>query len=232
MLKGLIIVPAYNEEKCIKSVIEDAFLKTKSVQADILVVNDGSKDGTLLEAKKTGAIVIDLVNNLGIGGAVQTGYLYAYKNDYDIAIQIDGDGQHDSSYIEQMVKIIQEDKVNMVIGSRFMENKEYDQTFFRMFGINIISFIILMLTGVRIHDTTWGFRAVDKETIKRFANNYPYDYPEPDTTLQLLLLKKSIKEIPVLMKQRTTGVSSISKFKSISYMLKVIMSLLLNKIRK
>jgi len=158
--------------------------------------------------------------------------LYALKNDYDIAIQVDGDGQHNPKYIKDMVDIIVNEDYNMVIGSRFIQKTEYKQTFFRMFGINLISFIIKGITRVKIYDTTSGFRAVDRDVIKYFASNYPYDYPEPDTNMQLILKKMRIKEIPVEMNQRKTGKSSISPLKSITYMLKVSLSLVLTGIRE
>ena len=230
MNKVLVIIPAYNEEKSIKSVVEKIYKNTKN--CDVIVINDGSKDNTYEEAKKTKATVIDLPNNLGIGGAVQTGYLYAYKNNYDIAIQVDADGQHDPKYINKMVDIINDGQADMIIGSRFVEKTSYKQTFFRMFGIKITSFIIKILTGKKIYDTTSGFRTINKEIIKSFANSYPYDYPEPCTNMEMILKGKKIMEIPVEMKQRETGVSSISPLKSVKYMLKVILSLFLMRIKK
>lgn len=200
--KVLVIVPAYNEEEAIVKTVEN--IKACNNNYDVLVVNDGSKDNTLQEAKKTKAIVLDLSSNLGIGGAVQTGYIYALKNNYDIAIQVDGDGQHNPVYISEMVKLISEENYDMVIGSRFINKTGYKQTFLRMLGINILSLIIKFLTGKRIYDTTSGFRAVDKEIIKYFASNYPYDYPEPDTNMQMILKGMKIKEIPVQMNKRKT----------------------------
>lgn len=230
MNKNLIIIPAYNEEKSIKSVVESIYQTTK--ECDVIVINDGSKDNTYIEAKKTKAIVINLPNNLGIGGAVQTGYLYAYKNDYDIAIQVDADGQHDPKYINNMIEFIDKGQADMVIGSRFVEKTSYKQTLFRMFGIKITSTIIKVLTGKRIYDTTSGFRAINRSIIESFANNYPYDYPEPCTNMEMIIKGKNILEIPVEMKQRETGVSSISPLKSVKYMLKVILSLFLMRIKK
>lgn len=229
-LKTLIIVPAYNEEKSIKDVVETINRETKN--CDILVVNDGSKDNTYQEAKKTDAIVVNLPNNLGIGGAVQTGYLYAYQNNYDIAIQVDADGQHNPCYVSQMVEIISKGQADMVIGSRFIDKTSYKQTFFRMLGINITSSIIKVLTGKKIYDTTSGFRAINREIIESFANEYPYDYPEPCTNMEMILKGKKIMEIPVEMKQRETGVSSISPLKSVKYMLKVTLSLFIMRIKK
>ena len=228
--KILIIIPAYNEEKSVKNVVEDIYKNVND--CDVVVVNDGSKDNTLNESKKTKAIVIDLPNNLGIGGAVQTGYLYAHKNSYDIAIQVDADGQHNPKYINQMIKILVNDKADMVIGSRFIEKTSYKQTFFRIIGIKITSGIIKLLTGKRIHDTTSGFRAVNSEIINFFAKEYPYDYPEPCTNLEVILRRMKIKEISVEMNMRTTGISSISPLKSVKYMLKVTLSLFLMKIKK
>lgn len=228
--KNLILIPAYNEEKSIRDVINKTYENT--TDCDVVVVNDGSKDNTYIEAKKTKAIVIDLPNNLGIGGAVQTGYLYAYKNNYDIAIQVDADGQHDPKYINEMVEILKSGQADMVIGSRFIEKTSYKQTFFRMLGINITSGIIRVLTSKKIYDTTSGFRAINRDIIEDFANNYPYDYPEPCTNMEMILKGKEVVEIPVEMKQRETGVSSISPLKSVKYMLKVILSLFLMKIKK
>ena len=226
-MKTLIIIPAYNEEEAIEKVVNSI-----AQEVDVLVVNDGSKDNTSKIAKKTRAKVIDLPCNLGIGGAVQTGYIYAKKNEYDIAIQIDGDGQHRPEYIRQMVDIIEKNEADMVIGSRFIEKTSYDQTFFRRLGIYITSAIIKILTGKKIHDTTSGYRAINKKVIEEFANSYPYDYPEPDTNMRAILKGFRIKEIPVEMNKRTTGVSSISPLKSVSYMLKVSLALIINCIRK
>ncbi len=228
--KTLVIVPAYNEQGAIKKTVDE--IKKCNSNCDVLVVNDGSKDNTLEEARKTSAIVLDLPSNLGIGGAVQTGYRYALKNNYDIAIQIDGDGQHNPEYISKMQDLIVNEGYDMVIGSRFVEKTSYKQTFFRMLGINITSGIISGMTGVKIHDTTSGYRAVNREIIEYFSNNYPYDYPEPDTNMQMIIKGMNIKEIPVEMNQRETGVSSISPLKSISYMLKVTLSLIVTGIRK
>ena len=196
-MKTLIIIPAYNEGKCIKKVVDNLMEVNKNV--DVLVVNDGSKDDTLIEAKKTKARVLDLPFNLGIGGAVQAGYIYANKNNYDIAIQLDGDGQHNPKYIEEMVKIIEESKAEMVIGSRFITKTGYNQTFARMLGIRVIRGIMKLFAGKKIFDPTSGYRAVNKRIIKKFSENYPYDYPEPDTNMRLLKEKVEIIEIPVEM---------------------------------
>jgi len=150
-MKTLIIIPAYNEEECIEGVINKVIA---SCNADVVVVNDGSSDNTYECAKKTKATVIDLPFNLGIGGAVQAGYLYAYKNKYDVAIQFDGDGQHNPEYINTMIKIIEKNEADIVIGSRFIEETGYKQTFSRMLGIRVLRGIIKILTGKKIYDPT------------------------------------------------------------------------------
>lgn len=229
-MKTLIIIPAYNEGKCIKKVVDNLMEVNKNV--DVLVVNDGSKDDTLIEAKKTKARVLDLPFNLGIGGAVQAGYIYANKNNYDIAIQLDGDGQHNPKYIEEMVKIIEESKAEMVIGSRFITKTGYNQTFARMLGIRVIRGIMKLFAGKKIFDPTSGYRAVNKRIIKKFSENYPYDYPEPDTNMRLLKEKVEIIEIPVEMNNRETGKSSITPLKSVYYMIKVTLAMLICVIEK
>lgn len=227
--KTLIIIPAYNEEKAIEKVVNSVY-KQNIKNCDVIVINDGSKDNTYKEAKKTKAIVIDSPNNLGIGGAVQTGYLYAKKYNYDIAIQLDGDGQHDPKYIKELIKEVSKGN-DIVIGSRFVEKTKYEQTFFRMLGINIISFITKLMTGVKIYDTTSGYRAVNKNIIEEFSDSYPYDYPEPCTNMHMIKKGYKIKEIPVEMKKRETGVSSISPFKSVIYMFKVTLYIFLMGIK-
>ena len=229
-MKVIVIIPAYNEQDSIQKVVNSIYEQYNDIE--VLVVNDGSTDNTLSEAKQTKATVIDLPCNLGIGGAVQTGYLYAFRNNYDIAIQVDADAQHDVEYIKQMQELIEKGQANMVIGSRFIEDTGYKQTFARMLGIRVNSWIIKIFTKTKIYDTTSGFRASDKEIIESFARNYPYDYPEPCTNMQMILKGKKIKEIPVKMHKRTTGVSSISPLKSVKYMLKVTLSLFLMKIKK
>jgi len=197
----------------------------------VLVINDGSIDNTYDEVKKTNALIIDAPNNLGIGGAVQTGYIYAKKNNYDIAIQLDGDGQHDPQYIKELISEIR-NGVDIVIGSRFIKKMGYNQTKLRMLGNNIISLIIKVFTKVKIYDTTSGYRAVSKNIIYEFAQEYPYDYPEPCTNMRMINKGYVIKEIPVKMKKRETGISFVTPLKSISYMFKVTLSLLLMGFKK
>lgn len=233
MLKTLIIIPAYNEQDAIKQVIENIKLNIDNKSTDICVINDGSTDNTLTILNKIqDVVVLNLIQNLGIGGAVQAGYIYAFQNNYDVAIQIDGDGQHNPIYIKDMIEQLSNQKVDIIIGSRFCEKTEYKQTFMRMFGIKIISFMIKVLSKKKIYDPTSGYRAVNRNIIELFANNYPYDYPEPTTNLQLELMNKIILEIPVEMNLRETGKSSIYFLKSATYMIKVCLTLIIMKFRK
>ena len=228
-MKTLVIIPAYNEEESILRVVRN--LENADIDCDYIVINDCSKDSTGKILDDNNINHVDLPVNLGLTGAVQTGYKYAYENGYDVAIQVDGDGQHDPKYIDNLVEEIANGN-NMVIGSRFIDKTQYKQTFMRMLGINLTSEIIEMFTNKRIYDTTSGFRAVDKKIIEEFAKDYPYDYPEPTTTMKLILKGKKIKEVRVEMRQRATGKSSISPFKSIGYMIKVTLSLILLGIKK
>ena len=155
---------------------------------------------------------------------MQTGYKYALRHNYDIAIQFDGDGQHDASYIKKIVEPIKNEKANLVIGSRFIGNEsEFKSTAMRRVGINLLSFLLKIMTGKRIKDMTSGFRAADKKVMKRFSKNYPYEYPEPITNLSVARSKCKIVEVPVKMKKREHGTSSITSFKSIYYMINVIL---------
>lgn len=229
-MKTIVIIPAYNEEENIRKVVESVY--DLKIDLDVLVVNDGSVDHTSSEANKTKATVIDLPNNLGIGGAVQTGYIYALKNNYDIAIQLDGDGQHNPKDIIRMVEKIENENYDIVIGSRFITKTNYKQTIFRMAGIKIVSFIIKIMTGKKIYDTTSGYRAINKEIIREFSMNYPYDYPEPETNMRMIMKNKNIIEIPVEMRKRMAGKSFVTPLKSIKYMIKVSLSLFILKLKK
>ena len=229
-MKTLVIIPAYNEGECIRDVVNNLVEINNDV--DVLVVNDGSKDNTYEQAKQTSARVASLPINLGIGGAVQTGYLYAYQNGYDIAIQYDGDGQHNASYMQQMIEILEQNEADMVIGSRFVEKTGYKQTFARMAGIIIIRTIIKIFTRKNIYDPTSGYRAVNRKIIKKFAEEYPHDYPEPDTNIRLLKQKARIKEISVKMNNRETGKSSITPLRSVYYMIKVSLAMIICVIQK
>lgn len=230
----LIIIPAYNEElnieKTVCKIIE--YNKKSKNNIDYIVINDGSKDNTSYICKKNGYNVVDLIHNLGIGGAVQTGYKYAYENNYDIAIQFDGDGQHDENYIDELVKEIKKGN-DFVIGSRFVSDLSvFKSTTTRRLGIKILSSLIKLCTKFKVYDPTSGFRAANKEVIKLFSSNYPTEYPEPETTTILLKNGFRVKEIPVKMYEREYGKSSIRPLKSIYYMFSVSLSIIISSICK
>ena len=235
MQKILIIIPAYNEEENILKTYTKIkeYNKKYKTNYDMIVINDGSTDNTKKILKENNIPHINLIHNLGIGGAVQTGYKYAYENNYDIAVQFDGDGQHDVRYVEKIIKPIIEKKADLVIGSRFVEDiKTFKSTFARRVGIKIISCFMKFATHKKIHDTTSGFRACTKELIYDFSLSYPSEYPEPITTAEVLKKKYTVKEVAVEMNEREAGVSSIRAWKNIYYMLNVCLALLAVKIRR
>ena len=225
--KVLIIIPAYNEEKSITKVILS--LKQENTHFECLVVNDGSKDNTQQEAESSGlATVIQLPANLGIGGAVQTGFKYALYNNFDYAIQFDGDGQHIAAEIPKLLAPLQQGLADVCIGSRFIEKTHgFQSTFMRRFGIKIFEILNGILIKQKIADSTSGFRAYNKESIAFLANNYPTDYPEPETIILLGKNDFKITEVSTEMLERQGGESSISGLKSAYYMIKVILAMLI-----
>ncbi len=227
-MKILIIIPAYNEEESIEKVVDN--LTENFPQYDYLVVNDCSTDSTEEILRRRGYNHISLPVNLGIGGAVQSGYLYATQNDYDIAIQIDGDGQHDPAYIEKLIQPIVNGEADMAVGSRFIEKQGFQTSFMRRLGINLIRVIIKMCCGVNATDTTSGFRASSKELNAVFAREYAQDYPEPEAIVAASLKGFRVTDVPVRMKEREGGVSSINATKSLYYMIKVSIALILLRI--
>ena len=233
-MKVLIIIPTYNEELNIKNTVNKivSYNKKSKNKIDYIVIDDGSVDKTKEICKENRYNVIHLIHNLGIGGAVQTGYKYALENNYDIAIQFDGDGQHDENYIDNLIKEIM-DGNDFVIGSRFIDNlSTFKSTQTRRLGIKILSFLIKLCTGKKIYDPTSGFRAGNSKVIELFANHYPSEYPEPESTVTLIRNKYKVKEIPVEMHEREFGQSSIRLFKSIYYMFSVSLSICISSITR
>lgn len=231
--KILIIIPAYNEEDNILKTYNS--IKTnKDYDYDIIVINDGSTDSTRKILEENNIPHISLIQNLGIGGAVQTGYKYAYKNGYDYAIQFDGDGQHDINYVKDILEPLKNKECNMVIGSRFIkkDTEGFKSSKARRLGISIISFFIKLVTHKKIYDTTSGFRAIDRNIIRIFAFDYPTDYPEPVSSVNVLKRHYTIKEVPVLMHERTGGTSSIHALKNIDYMINVILAIIMESIKR
>lgn len=228
-MKRLIIIPAYNEQDSILDTVRD--VEKNAPGFDYVVVNDCSGDDTLKICREHHIHVLDLPINLGIGGAVQTGYLYAYRNGYDIAVQIDGDGQHDTSYLEMMAEKLVSEDLDMVIGSRFINNEGFQSSWIRRSGIHFFTLLMRGLFGTTITDATSGMRLCNRRTMELFIRDYPRDYPEPETVARLLRHKYKVKEVPVKMRERSGGVSSISPRKSIYYMIKVTLAILVERLR-
>lgn len=218
-MKNLVIIPAWNEAGSIEGVIAE--LRRSAPGFDFIVVNDGSTDDTAGKCRSLGATVLDLPVNLGIGGAVQTGYLYAFRNGYDTATQIDGDGQHPADALPAMLGRLQAEGADMVVGSRFIERKGFQSAPLRRIGIRFLSVWLKFLTGKAITDPTSGLRMVSRRLIRVFAEDYPNDYPEPESAVSALSLGAKIVEMPVEMRSRTAGMSSISMKRSLYYMVKV-----------
>lgn len=223
--KVLVIIPAYNEADSIVQVVER--IRREAPWCDYVVVNDGSTDETPAICEREGFHYLDLSINMGIGGAVQAGYIYAYKNNYDIAVQMDGDGQHDVAYLEKLLEPIIAGEADVAIGSRFLEKEGFQTSASRRTGINILSFLILLTTGKRVRDVTSGFRAVNRMFIEIYSKDYPMDYPEPEAIVSAIMHLGRVREVPVQMRAREGGVSSITFKKSIYYMIKVTLAILI-----
>lgn len=223
--KVLIIIPAYNEEVNIGNVVHRMMKEAPGY--DYLVINDGSSDSTLSICRQENFHYLDLSINMGIGGAVQAGYLYAAKNGYDIAVQMDGDGQHDIAYLEKVLEPLYAGEADVVIGSRYLQKKGFQSTATRRMGIGILSGLIFLMTGKKIADVTSGFRAVNRTFIEIYSNDYPSDYPEPEAIVAAIMHRGRVKEVPVQMHEREGGRSSITFKKSIYYMIKVSIAILI-----
>ena len=229
-MKKLIIIPCYNESENIVKTI--TAITRDAPEFDYIIINDCSTDNTREICQAHQFHVIHLPINLGIGGAVQTGYQYAYLNGYDIAVQVDGDGQHDPSFLDEMALQLTGTPCNMVIGSRFIKKEGFQSSGIRRVGIKYFTWLIKLLTGTTISDPTSGLRMADRSVIALFAKEYPQDYPEPESVISILRRQKSVRELPVIMKAREGGTSSISPRKSIYYMLSVTLSILIERIRR
>ncbi len=228
--KHLVIIPAYNEEGNIVNTVMD--VKENAPEFDYLVINDCSKDDTLEILKENHFKYVNLPINLGIGGAVQTGYRYAYYHGYETAVQIDGDGQHDAAYLGKLLRTLEGSGVDMVIGSRFIENEGFQSSKLRRVGIRYFTRLIKLLTGQEITDPTSGMRMVNRRLMKEFANEYPKDYPEPESVVTAIKRNYRVSEIPVQMRSRAEGESSINAGKSIYYMIKVSLAVIVAAIMK
>lgn len=229
MKKNLIIIPAYNEEGNLEAIVDS--ISKKAPSFDYVIINDCSTDSTLEVLKKNGFSYLNLPVNLGIGGAVQTGYRYAYYHGYDNAVQFDGDGQHDASYLEAMLETINNSGADMVIGSRFIENEGFQSSALRRFGIKYFCGLIRLLTGKKVTDPTSGYRMCNKTILKKFALDYPKDYPEPETLVSVLTEGFKVIEIPMIMQERQSGKSSINIKAGCYYMIKVSLAMLLARLK-
>lgn len=229
MKEVLIIIPAYNEEKNICKVIND--IKSNTKNFDYVIINDCSTDKTREICEINKYSIINLPVNLGIGGCVQTGYLYAKKTGYKYAVQFDGDGQHSAKYLEKMLEELKANKCDMLIGSRFITNEGFQSSRMRRMGISFLSWLIKLISGYKIRDVTSGFRIVNNRLINEFCKYYPSDYPEPESITYCLRKNYRILETPVIMYERANGESSINVFKSVYYMVKVSLSIILDSIK-
>jgi glycosyltransferase involved in cell wall biosynthesis len=229
--KILIVIPAFNEEGSVGKVVEE--VKRHFPQADVLVVDDGSIDLTSDKAKIAGAIVLELPFNLGIGGAMQAGYKYAFEKGYDVAIQVDGDGQHNPKEISNLLQTLEAKQVDMVIGSRFVDGStEYKSSMMRRVGIAFFSKVISTIVGQKITDPTSGFRAANRKVIRLFASSYPQDYPEPEALVFLSKSGLKVAEVSAIMNQRYAGESSITKIRSVYYVVKVLLAIFVDCFKK
>ena len=229
-MKKLVIIPAYNECGSIQRAVDD--IREHAPGFDYVVINDCSTDETLDICRKYGLNHVNLSVNLGIGGAVQTGYIYGCQYGYDMAVQFDGDGQHDGAYLEMMAEKLLETGSDMVIGSRFIEREGFQSSGLRRIGIWYFSMLLLLLTGKRVTDPTSGMRMVNREVMRIYAQNYPKDYPEPESVMAILRMGKKVTEVPVVMKERKEGTSSIGGFRSAYYMIKVTLAILMERLRR
>ena len=232
MNRYLAIVPAHNEADAITSTVEE--IHGSAPDFDVLVIDDGSTDDTAARAEAAGATVIRLPFNLGIGGAVQTGYLYAEERGYEVAVQIDGDGQHDPRYIHELLRRLQADPgLNMVTGSRFLEDDTdgHRSSATRRVGIAIFARLVSIITGRRVTDPTSGLRMTSRVGIELFARDYPHDYPEVEAILMMHAHRLNSCEVPVVMRARTTGTSAISSTQPVYYMIKVLLAVFIGLFR-
>ncbi len=234
MKRLLIVIPSYNEETALPKLLNElkntVFLDSLTVVP--LVVNDCSKDRTEEVAKNNGSTVLSLVNNLGIGGAVQAGIKYAKRYSFDYVLQMDGDGQHPPAEVNKLLQAVLDTNADIVIGSRFLDKQGFQTSLMRRFGIQYFHWLNRLLTHKSVYDTTSGFRLMGVRAINLAASYYPDDYPEPESLIFFSRAGLIIKEVPVIMRERQGGKSSIAGFSSLYYMMKVSLGSILSYVRK
>jgi glycosyltransferase involved in cell wall biosynthesis len=229
-MRVLIIVPAFNEARSLPHVVED--LKRNAPWADVCIVDDASTDETARVARELGVEVLRLPVNLGIGGAVQTGYQAALWRGYDVAVQFDGDGQHDASSLDELLEPIRSGRADLVVGSRFLTEGGYRSTSSRRLGIRYLSWVTRLRCGATIQDVTSGYRAAARPAIEVFAKHYPADYPEPEAVALASRAGLRVVEVPARMRERVHGASSITLVRSVYYFVKVSLALVLLPARR
>jgi glycosyltransferase involved in cell wall biosynthesis len=228
--RGLAIVPAYNEERTVRSVVER--VRREAPAFDVVVVDDGSTDCTAQLAEAAGAKVLRHPFNLGIGGAVQSGYRHAFDEGYELAVQVDGDGQHDPAEIESLMRTMGSEEVDMVYGSRFLADSGYRAPAARRFGIRLFSLVLSKVVRQPVTDPTSGFRLCNRRAIELFARDYPHDYPEVEAILMVHAHRLRMREVPVRMHERQGGRSSITSVESAYYMIKVTLAIFVGLFRR
>ena len=229
-LRRIAIVPAFNEAGNVGRVIDE--LRAFDAGLDIVVISDGSLDRTAAVAREHGAHVISLPFNLGIGGAVQTGFRYAWEEGYDVVVRVDGDGQHDPAQLAQVLEPVLAGEADIVVGSRFAGESAYRSSATRRIGIRVLAWVVSAIAGQRVTDTTSGFQALNRQAIRLFAADYPHDYPEVEGMVMVIRHRLRLREVPVSMRARVHGRSSIGSFASVYYMAKVLLALFVGLFRR
>jgi glycosyltransferase involved in cell wall biosynthesis len=229
-LRRVAIVPAYNEEASVARVVDE--LRAFDPGLEVVVIDDGSTDRTADVARRRGARVVRLPFNLGIGGAVQTGFRYAWEHGFDLAVRVDGDGQHDAGELGAVLEPVLADEADIAVGSRFTGREGYRSSRSRRVGIRLLAAVVSALTGQRVTDPTSGFQAANRLGIRLFAADYPHDYPEAEATVMVFKHRLRLREVPVAMRARESGRSSITALRSVYYMVKVLLAIVVALFRR